>query len=511
MRPASLNLPEKYTSWRPHQWSVVQSAVIGYNTNSAFLADCPTGTGKTLAGVAVGKLLGEKIVYTCTTKNLQHQMAADFPEGRVLKGRGNYVCGKYPHHFPQLTAEHCTKVQGEVCEYVCTYEDAKAEAIRSGLAILNLAYFMAEANFAKGAFSDISFLIADEVDCVEDQLMSAVNLVITQRQLDAMHIPPPKYKGKFESWLEWAGPALDRVRVLHSEVLTEIAMAGSWSTIDVQKIRMAKSLERLRNKLEFFVRNVDQYWVWNPEAERWTFKPVLVSKFGASMLWRHTSKVLGMSATVINDVQLARNVGLPQYGYISTPCPFDKARRPIHSLETANLSHRGLDGELPKLLPQIEKILKMHEGEKGLIHTVSYRVALFIQKNIPNKRLVFHNSQTREAQFNSFRESSAPLVLVSPSMERGVDLPQDDCRFIIVCKVPYPNLGDPQISKRLYSQRDGRTWYAHRTASAIVQMTGRGMRSSTDTCASYILDSQFTRFMSENRQMIPEWWREAIC
>jgi len=42
-------------------------------------------------------------------------------------------------------------------------------------------------------------------------------------------------------------------------------------------------------------------------------------------------------------------------------------------------------------------------------------------------------------------------------------------------------------------------------------MTGRGMRSESDYCASYILDTQFINSIYRKyRHLLPSWWKEAL-
>jgi Rad3-related DNA helicase len=91
-----------------------------------------------------------------------------------------------------------------------------------------------------------------------------------------------------------------------------------------------------------------------------------------------------------------------------------------------------------------------------------------------------------------------------------VDFSGDDCRVVIIAKVPFPNLVDPQVSARLYSS-GGNNWYRMATIRTIVQMTGRGMRSAGDWCRNYVLDKQFNKLWNESRNMIPRWWKDAVC
>jgi Rad3-related DNA helicase len=80
----------------------------------------------------------------------------------------------------------------------------------------------------------------------------------------------------------------------------------------------------------------------------------------------------------------------------------------------------------------------------------------------------------------------------------------------VICKVPFPNLGDKQISARLHS-KGGNLWYRVQAVRSIVQMSGRGMRHEDDYCETYILDSQFvSNLWKQSKQLFPNWWVEAL-
>jgi Rad3-related DNA helicase len=66
--------------------------------------------------------------------------------------------------------------------------------------------------------------------------------------------------------------------------------------------------------------------------------------------------------------------------------------------------------------------------------------------NINNPRLVTHNTQDRSEVIQRFKKSREPLVLVSPSCERGLSLDDDQCRFIIFAKAPFLSLNDKKTS-----------------------------------------------------------------
>jgi hypothetical protein len=109
-----------------------------------------------------------------------------------------------------------------------------------------------------------------------------------------------------------------------------------------------------------------------------------------------------------------------------------------------------------------------------------------------------------------FKKSAEPLVLVSPSMNEGVDLPGDECRFQIIYKIPYPDLGDKQTQMRAM---DNAKWMDYKTCLALVQTHGRGMRFEGDFCKTYMMDNRFMGYVYSDmisNQFLPDTFREAI-
>jgi Rad3-related DNA helicase len=109
-----------------------------------------------------------------------------------------------------------------------------------------------------------------------------------------------------------------------------------------------------------------------------------------------------------------------------------------------------------------------------------------------------------------FKSSKEPLVMLSPSFDRGVDLPiADNVGAIVVCKMPFMDLSDPQIKARM-GLPDGARWYALKAGQTLVQQTGRSVRSKDQRCDIYILDSQFSRLRRQLLDVLPRWWLTAV-
>ena len=284
-------------------------------------------------------------------------------------------------------------------------------------------------------------------------------------------------------------------------------LQNAWGIDDLVSLHQ---LEQKKRQLQFFINEVDDTWVFDGT----TFKPIWINRYADKYLWQHVDRVLGMSATISPWRQLCRDLGISpsDVEFIDVPSVFDTNRRPIYYQPAANMNHETKEGELPQLVEALDRILEKHSRDKGIIHAVSYHnVARIMELTEYRERMVTHSESDRKSRLSYFINSPKPLVLLSPSMERGVDLPYDQCRFVVIAKVPFPNLGDLQVSARLYRGKSaGRVWYDATTARRIVQATGRGMRAPDDFCISYILDGAFGDFYNRNQNMFPRWWRDAL-
>jgi Rad3-related DNA helicase len=151
------------------------------------------------------------------------------------------------------------------------------------------------------------------------------------------------------------------------------------------------------------------------------------------------------------------------------------------------------------------------------VHTTSYPIRNFLQQQLEeynpaaghHGRVVTHESADRLKMLEFFKESRLPLVMLSPSFDRGVDLPDNICQCVIICKVPYLSMGDPQVAARM-KLSGGQQWYLLKAIQTMIQMSGRAVRSTTDKSHTYILDKQFNALKARTRSIIPGWWLDAI-
>ena len=218
-----------------------------------------------------------------------------------------------------------------------------------------------------------------------------------------------------------------------------------------------------------------------------------------------------MSATMLPKAILAKTLGLPaeEIEMIELPSTFPIENRPIYLDPVANMSQKTFDDQLPLLLHEIKRLVDKHRGEKGVIHTVSYKLSQAIMK-IGNDRFITHKSHDKDSALKRFN-SSRDGILISPSSTRGIDFPDDLCRFIIIAKAPFLSLGDKLVSSRLHEPGGmGNFWYRAMCALDTVQASGRGSRHKNDYCVIYLLDKQLENLVAESPALFPRYWLEAI-
>jgi len=121
---------------------------------------------------------------------------------------------------------------------------------------------------------------------------------------------------------------------------------------------------------------------------------------------------------------------------------------------------------------------------------------------------VSYEKRTRDSVINRFMSGweYPDGVLMAVALTEGYDFKNDLCRFQVMVRVPYPVPGKCMKARM---EKDGR-FYGWRTSLTLVQTYGRGVRSKTDYCKTYVLDSRFTDFVKREDDQLPYWFLEAI-
>jgi len=234
-----------------------------------------------------------------------------------------------------------------------------------------------------------------------------------------------------------------------------------------------------------------------------TLKPLRVDNL-SKHIFDHADKVLLMSATIIDPKHFAKTLGITDYEYIEVDSTFDPKRAPIHCSGKVKLNYKNLRESLPSLTKQIAEICKHHKGMKGVIHTHTNEIAEYLKINLNSDRLICREKGVNNEQIlKQHMESDQDTILVSPSLTFGVDLKDDLARFQIIIKAAYLPLGDERI-KRLF--KEDPQWYQNKMLNNLIQACGRGVRSKTDHCVTYIMDACITEAVIKSKHKLPKYF-----
>ncbi len=522
-----LKIPERFQEWRDDQYNAVTA--IADSERPHFLLDAPTGIGKSLIGIGTQRIKSYKaeqqvrMAYLCGTKQLQDQIMRDFGDIAVsLKGKSNYPCLLREDAFPDISAEDCNAGNPRECQHYreCGYFRQKELAKKADIVVLNNAYFLNEANGWQSSFSGADIMIADEVDALDNALMNYIEFKITSSQLEHYNLLPPADPEKKESWLDWIPGAIVNLEQQISRSEGRLRQCGfaNWGKSEIHENKNKKAMQRLIDKLSFIQSEVDNTWIFYfQDRDRggrggyeFIFKPVTVGKYANRFLWDHAEYKVGMSGTILAADITCRELGIDECDYMRLDSPFPIENRPIYYKPIANITRKTMYVQLPILKNEIEKDLLKYPDRKVLIHTVSYDIQRYLRDNLScQERLTWHTSMDREMALEDFKKSRRPLVMLSPSFDRGVDLREgDNVGAQMICKVPYLNLGDPQVKAKT-DLPGGWTWYQLKATQTLLQMTGRSVRSARQKCDTYIYDEQFGRLRNQMKNAIPAWWMDA--
>jgi Rad3-related DNA helicase len=187
--------------------------------------------------------------------------------------------------------------------------------------------------------------------------------------------------------------------------------------------------------------------------------------------------------------------------------PFPPENRPVKTNTTvAKMSKGGDDENWDAITSELYSLLDSHRDEKGLIHTASYARAKRLYETF-EEHAVLHRDDDRDDEFyiNRWQTSDKPMLL-TPSMNDGVDLPGDMCRWQVLLKVPYPTLSDPRVEHLVDVEGDWE-WYMDVAARDVIQSVGRAVRSEDDQATFYVLDESFNDVIDSKA---PDWFTDAV-
>ena len=220
-----------------------------------------------------------------------------------------------------------------------------------------------------------------------------------------------------------------------------------------------------------------------------------------------------MSATIGGYEAFYENVGLaysekcwPETDILYTviPSTFDFSKSPIYFINKYKMSYAYKENSFRMIKPMIYSLCeKTFNGLKGMIQTGSYANAKELYDSAPphikRRMLIYDNSRDKTDKI-TLHQMSQDTILIGPTLVEGIDLPGDDCRFIVILKVPYPVIIDKYVKEKINIFP---RWYNSFTSNIIIQGIGRGNRFANDWCKTYIFDACFLSLYNATKNQYP--------
>lgn len=534
--PVALGLPEKFSGWRPNQDRAALRAVE--SPKRFVVLNVPTGGGKSLTYIAAGLLSGQRTCVLTSTKGLQNQIVRDFEQSGLvdIRGQNNYPC-LYDTDIDNAAGTHQSEVPcdegpchaGLACKLQssgCVYFDAQKVASRSDLVVTNYSYWMHQREYGNGLlkslgkwpelgsdgpiehFQDFGMLVLDEAHDALDALGDYLSVELYAHEVEGL-LGGEFLDTSLDKWKEQAKTWLLKCQTRRATLSEHIRNNGHTRRM-MSEIRTLKRLEQKLSRIA----SAEGEWVFEiqrrgPLGGRLVrFDPVWPADYAERTLFHGIQKVVLTSATVGRKTLSLLGVRPQEVDYVEYPSSFDPARRPVYWIPTVRMDKRATPEHVSAWISKIDAIIGQRLDRKGIIHAVSYsRAELIARRSEYSRYMYLHETRTAQDVVRAFKQAEAPAILVSPSVSTGFDFPMDECRYQIVCKIPFADSRNKVLAARQERDKDYGKYLA---AQTLVQMCGRGNRSEDDLCENLILDDHFEWFYGNNKSLFPKWFQEAV-
>lgn len=518
------------------------------------LVCAPTGVGKSHVTITIAKSLGSSFILT-GQKMLQDQYTNDFSWVYPMKGKNNFPCmALYDEkkvklddssNDENLTCDKGTcswKPKGlkkiEYCKFkpqqsqfnvkqfgtekesvtspkdMCYYYNQKFQALHASHSVFNYSSFFQTKKYNSGIedLLEKKCLIADESHEIENELIRFIGYNIRKSYLDDVDWTYTPYD------LEDIDSVLKLVNDLYIRYIEEVKAFEEYQSNSPKLAKFKRREEKLGSLIGDMGKDIKNFIVQpdNPDPSKTnvvSIKPLNIRNYVKDFF---DFKIQLFLSATIEKKTFCNNMGFKEddCAFLEIPkSPFPKENRAVQFLNIQKMNNRSTEEDWSKIYQRIDKLMKKHSTEKGLILTSSIAQCEKIKKNVSpdsSKRLLSVYSEKgkkREDVLEKHKLMSSPTVLISPSLWVGVDLKDDLSRFQIVVKTPYLSLSDKRIRIKMEANH---TWYRHETLMKLLQGFGRSVRHKDDKAITYVLDSSAEQLIKSMKNYVPKSYFDVL-
>lgn len=519
-------------TFRKYQKETIQNIADAFNSGTkVILLDSPTGSGKSYIDTTFCRLMNS---FYCTPQlTLIDQIKADVNISRYfteIKGRQNYVCS----HDPGRTCNigMCKQYKDFECnkQAECPYWIQKLEALNANTALMSFAYFVLEGKTdTQYSFGKRKLLVLDESHSIDRYIGDYVNFSVSPYAL------PHDFYEKVRRDIPDKFKDMDDLKMFVKAILILAEQQNkSYSFVQTTLDGLSLGQTIAKTKLDDFIGKAngmldslsDTEWVYNTRfvtyrglpCKMLLAQPLYSRVFMKKMVFDRADYFIISSATLqpvqlfINETGLDKYMKLGDVCYLKVPSTFPAVNRPIVDVSQGKLTRDKKELNLPQAVKMLEAIIEQEKEGNIAVHARSYDFAEQIEKMISPKYkplLITHTTEDREEQLLKWKNSHGK-VFICVAFTEGQDWKSEvyDCRAQVLFKVPFPDITDRKVARRL--ELKNWNWYYYTAMRETIQAYGRAVRTDTDKCRFYIIDSSFWGLVSRCWSNLPEWFREVI-
>jgi Rad3-related DNA helicase len=503
---------------RPYQKEIITRTVEAFsNGKRCIILAAPTGFGKSYVNAAFASVA--KSFYATPQLALIDQIMADpyLKDGFVeIRGKRNYQCYLNPKR--RVHVGNCV-TQDYPCRerfIVCPYWISKQRARDASAVLTSLAYLISESQSdgAETYLGSRPLVVLDEAHNLEEQCLNQIAVRVTPFTIPVdlydrlkTEIAAVKTDTEVKSFLDRVEANLRNLIETSQKIVESSGLT----------VTQAKDLDRANKYLSTYenYKKSKSDWVWQNKNNQLTLQPVFAKEFMHNLVWKRGENYIISSATILDPEEFEKTTSLLDFlkkdeiEFVTVPSTFPVENRPIIDVTVGPLSAQYVQENMPKAIRSIEEILRRETGNVA-IHCHSYQHQHSLVDGISEEfkpRLIVHSSRDREEKLAEWMRGRGK-VFVSVAFNEGQDWKYDVCDAQILLKVPFQDLGDPRIKRRL--DLGYHRWYENQAMLEVIQAYGRAIRAEDDKARFYILDGSFTRLVHNCWSSIPDWFKDAL-
>ncbi|MGW7073080.1 DEAD/DEAH box helicase [Streptomyces sp. NPDC054855] len=452
-----------------HQSDVLRSWHGDYPDDPDVAIELPTGAGKTLVGGLIGEYqrrrFGERVAYVCPTRQLARQTSAkldDYGIPNVL------LVNKVSSWSPADRARYNSADAIAVSVYSHVFNSNPA-LNNADMLVLDDAH-AAEGYVASPWSLDIS---RDHEESAYLDVLSALAPALDP--LVVRRLQTPRADGQYQATVHLASP----IGVAAHMAKLEEVLAAAAAT---QKIHRSG-----RETWKFVQGHLDRCLVYFSHR-RILIRPLIAPTFQHAP-FSDPARRIYMSATLGAGGELERSFGRRAIKRIPIPRGWEKQGTGRRFFLFPELT-TDLSKSEEHLAPYVAGIVA--KTGRAVVLTPDGRTADKVTElALPKHHRVLHAADV-EDDLNAFTaQSSAALVL--NNRYDGIDLPDDDCRLVVLAGLPAR--GD--LQERFLHESLGAVEVLHeRIRARIMQGSGRATRNTRDFAAVLVLGSDLSSYLS---------------